>query len=164
MPSSHLILCRPFLLLPPIPPSIKVFYNESTLPMRWPNYWTFTLSISPSNEHSGLISFRMHLLDLLAVQGTLMSLLQHQFKSIISSALSFLYSPTFCLTSMISNTLSSRLLIHPSVLFSLLLISSSLFFISVFIFFIFGCYLYFLTLLLNTSSSALKNSILYQVL
>ena len=77
MPSSHLILCRPFLLLPPIPPSIKVFYNESTLPMRWPNYWTFTLSISPSNEHSGLISFRMHLLDLLAVQGTLKSLLQH---------------------------------------------------------------------------------------
>ena len=77
MPSHHLILCRLLLLLPPIPPSIKVFYNESTLPMRWPNYWTFTLSISPSSEHSGLISFRMHSLDLLAVQGTLKSLLQH---------------------------------------------------------------------------------------
>ena len=77
MPSSHLILCRPRLLLPPIPPSIRVFSNESTLRMRWPKYWSFSFSISPSNEHPGLISFRMDWLDLLAVQGTLKSLLQH---------------------------------------------------------------------------------------
>ena len=77
MPSSHLILCRPLLLLPPIPPSIRVFSNESTLCMRWPKYWSFSFSISPSKEHPGLISFRMDLLDLLAVQGTLKSLLQH---------------------------------------------------------------------------------------
>ena len=77
MPSSHLILCRPLFLLPPIPPSIRVFSNASTLHMRWPKYWGFSLSISPSNEHPGLISFRMDWLDLLAVQGTLKSLLQH---------------------------------------------------------------------------------------
>ena len=77
MPSSHLILCSPLLLLPPIPPSIRVFSNESTLRMRWPKYWSFSFSISPSNEHSGRISFRMDWLDLLAVQGTLKSLLQH---------------------------------------------------------------------------------------
>ena len=77
MPSSHLILCRPLLLLPPIPPSIRVFSNESTLLMRWPKYWRFSFNISPSNEHPGLISFRMDWLDLLAVQGTLKSLLQH---------------------------------------------------------------------------------------
>ena len=77
MPSSHLILCRPLLLLPPVAPSIRVFSNESTLHMRWPKYWSFSLSISPSNEHPGLISFRMDWLDLLAVQGTLKSLLQH---------------------------------------------------------------------------------------
>ena len=77
MPSSHLILCRPLLLLPPIPPSIRDFSNESTLRMRWPKYWSFSFSISPSNEHLGLISFRMDCLDLLAVQGTLKSLLQH---------------------------------------------------------------------------------------
>ena len=76
MPSSHLILC-PLLLLPPIPPSIRVFSNESTLRMRWPKYWSFSFSISPSNEHPGLISFRLDWLDLLAVQGTLKSLLQH---------------------------------------------------------------------------------------
>ena len=76
MPSSHLILCCPFLLLPPIPPSIRVFSNESTLHMRCPKYWSFSFSISPSNEHPGLISFRMDWLDLLAVQGTLKSLLQ----------------------------------------------------------------------------------------
>ena len=76
-PSSHLILCRPLLLLPPIPSSIRVFSNESTLHMRWPKYWSFSFSISPSNEHLGLISFRMDWLDLLAVQGTLKSLLQH---------------------------------------------------------------------------------------
>ena len=77
MPSSHLILCRPLLLLPPILPSIRVFPNESTLRMRWPKYWSFSFSISPSNEHPGLISFRMDWLDLLEVQGTLKSLLQH---------------------------------------------------------------------------------------
>ena len=77
MPSSHLILCRPLLLLPPIPPSIRVFSNESTLHMRWPKYWTFSFSISPSKKHLGLISFRMDWLDLLAVQGTRKSLLQH---------------------------------------------------------------------------------------
>ena len=77
MPSSHLILCRPLLLLPPIPSSIRVFSNESILRMRWPKYWSFSFSISPSSEHLGLISFRMDWLDLLAVQGTLKSLLQH---------------------------------------------------------------------------------------
>ena len=77
MPSSHLILCRPLLLLPPIPPSIRVFSNESTLHMRWPKYWRFSFNISSSKEHPGLISFRMDWLDLLAVQGTLKSLLQH---------------------------------------------------------------------------------------
>ena len=77
MPSSHLILCHPLLLLPPIPPSIRAFSNESTLCMRWPKYWSFGFSINPSNEHSGLIFFRMDWLDLLGVQGTLKSLLQH---------------------------------------------------------------------------------------
>ena len=76
-PSSHLILCSPLLLLPPIPPSIRVFSNESILRMRWPKYWSFSYSISPFNEHPGLISFRMDWLELLAVQGTLKSLLQH---------------------------------------------------------------------------------------
>ena len=88
MPSSHLILCRPLLLLPPIPPSIRVFSNESTLHMRWPKYWSF--SISPSNEHSGLISLRMDWLDLLAVQGTLKSLLQYH-----SSKASILWRSAF---------------------------------------------------------------------
>ena len=142
MPSSHLILCRPLLLLPSVFPSIRVFSNESALHIRWPKYWSFSLSISRSNEHAGLISSRMDWLDLLAVQGTLKSLLQHlhirwpkcwsfslsisrsnvhaglissrmdwmdllavqgtlksllqqeKFKSINSSALNFLYSPT----------------------------------------------------------------------
>ena len=77
MPSSHFILCHPLFLLPPIPPSIRVFSNESTLRMRWPKYWSFSFSIIPSKEHPGPISFRMDWLDLLAVQGTLKSLLQH---------------------------------------------------------------------------------------
>ena len=77
MPSNHLILCCPFLLLPPIPPSVRVFSNESTLRMRWPKYQSFSFNISTYNEHPGLISFRMNRLDLLAVQGTLKSLLQH---------------------------------------------------------------------------------------
>ena len=84
MPSSYLILCRPLLLLPPILPSIRVFSNESTLHMRWPEYWSFSFNISPSNEHPGLIFFRMDWLDLLAVQGTLKSLLQdHSSKASI---------------------------------------------------------------------------------
>ena len=94
MPSSHLILCHPLLLPPSIFPSIRIFSNESTLHIRWPQYWNFSFSISPSNEYSGLISFRMDWLNLLAVQGTLKSPLQQQFKRINSSALSFLYCPT----------------------------------------------------------------------
>ena len=90
MPSSHLIRCHPLLLLPPIPPSIRVFSNESTLCMRWPKYWSFSFSISPSNEHPGLISFRMDWLDLLAVQGTLKGLLQHH-----SSKASILWCSAF---------------------------------------------------------------------
>ena len=82
-PSSHLILCRPLLLLPPIPPSIRVFSNESTLHMRWPKYWSFSFNISPSKEIPGLISFRMDRLDLLAVQGTLKSLQHHSSKASI---------------------------------------------------------------------------------
>ena len=110
MPSSHLILCRPRLLLPPIPPSIRVFSNESTPRMRWPKCWSFSFSIIPSNEIPRLVSFRMDWLDLLADKGTLKSLLQHHSskasirgrgvkkkkskKSINSLALSFLHSPT----------------------------------------------------------------------
>ena len=95
VPSSHLILCRSHLLLPTIPPRIRVFSNESTLRMRWPKYWSFSFSIIPSKEHPGLITFRMDWLDILAVQGTPKSLLQHHSsKSINSSVLSFLHSPT----------------------------------------------------------------------
>ena len=92
MPSSHLILRCPLFLLPPIPPSIRVFSNESTLHMRWPKYWNFSFSISPSNEHPGLISFRIDWLDLLAVQGTLASLLQHRSSkaSILRRSASFI--------------------------------------------------------------------------
>ena len=89
MLSNHLILCRPLLLLPSILPTIKVFSNESVLPSRWPKYWSFSFSINPSDDHSGLISFRMDWLDLLAVQGTLEFSPTPQFKSINSSALSF---------------------------------------------------------------------------
>jgi len=89
-PSSHLILCRPLLFLPPIPPSMRVFSNESPLCMRWPKYWSFSLSISPSNEHPGPVSFRMDWLDLLAVQRTLKSLLQHH-----SSKASILWHSAF---------------------------------------------------------------------
>ena len=98
MPSSHLILCHPLLLLPPIPPSIRVFSNESTLRMRWPKYWRFSFSIIPSKEHPGLISFRMVWLDLLAVQGTLKRLLQHH-----SSKASILWCSAFFIV----------LLLHP---------------------------------------------------
>ena len=89
MPSNHLILCRPLLLLPPIPPSVRIF-SKSTLHIRWPKYWSFSFNISPSKEHPGLISFRMDWLDLLAVQGTLKSLLQHH-----SSKASILWHSTF---------------------------------------------------------------------
>ena len=93
MPSSHLILCRPLLFLPPIPPSIRVFSSESTLCLMWPKYWSFSFSISHSNEHTGLISFRMDWFDLLAVQGTLKSLLSpHSSKA--SILWRFLHSPT----------------------------------------------------------------------
>ena len=92
MPSNHLILCRPLLLLPPIFPSIRVFSDESALHIRWPKYWSFSFNISPSNEHSGLISFRMDWLDLLVVQGTLNSLLQHH-----SSKASILWRSAFFL-------------------------------------------------------------------
>ena len=91
MPSNHLILCCPLLLLPSIFPSIRVFSSELVLHIRWPKYWSFSFSISPSSEYSGLISFRIDWLDLLAVQGTLKSLLHHSSKV---SALNFLYSPT----------------------------------------------------------------------
>ena len=90
MPSSHLILCHPLFLMPPIPPSIRVFSNESTLHRRWPKYWSFSFSIIPSKEHPGLISLRMDWLDLLAVQGTLKSLLQHH-----SSKASILWHSAF---------------------------------------------------------------------
>ena len=94
MPSNHLILCHPLLLLPSIFPSIRVFSNELALRIRWPKYWSYSFNISPSNEQPGLISFRMDWLDLLAVQGTLKSSPMPQFKSINSLLLSFLYSPT----------------------------------------------------------------------
>ena len=95
MPSNHLILCCPLLLLPSIFSQIRVFSNESVLRIRWPKYWSFSFNISPSNEYSGLVSFRMDWLDLLAVHGTLKeSSPTPQFKSINSSALGFLYSPT----------------------------------------------------------------------
>ena len=92
IPSNHLILCHPLLLLPSIFPSIRVFSNESVLPIRWPKYWSFSFNISPSNEHSGLISYRMDWLDLLAVQGTLKSLLQYH-----SSKASILQHSAFCI-------------------------------------------------------------------
>ena len=100
VPSNHLILCHPLLLMPSVFPSIRVFSNESALRIRWTKYWSFSFNISPSNEHPGLI-FRMDWLDLLAVKGTQESSPTSQFKSISSSALSFLYSPT--LTSICDN-------------------------------------------------------------
>ena len=93
-PSNHLILCRPLLLLPSIFPSIRVFSTESVLHIRWPKYWHFSFSISPSSEYSGMIAFRMEWLDLLAVQGTLKSLLQHHSSKASVLQLSFLYDPS----------------------------------------------------------------------
>ena len=97
MPSNHFILCRPLLLLPSTYPSIRVFSNESALCIRWPKYWSFGFNISPSNEHPGLISFRMGWLDLLAVQGTLMSLLQHHSSkaSILQCSAFFIVQPSY---------------------------------------------------------------------
>ena len=118
MPSSHLILCRPLLILPPIPPSIRVFSNESTLLMRWTKYWSFSFSISPSNEHPGLISFRMDWLDFLTVQGTLKSLLQHHSsKASILQCSAFVGKVIYLLFNMLSRLVitflprSKRLLI-----------------------------------------------------
>ena len=110
MPSNHLIFCCP-LLLPSIFPSIRVFSSESVLHIRWPKYWSFSCSISPSNEYSGLISFRMDWLDLLAVQGTQESSPTPQFKSIDSLALSFLYSPTALFKEVYNLTCSFYLLL-----------------------------------------------------
>ena len=100
IPSSHLILCHPLFLLPTIPPSVRVFSNESTLHMRWPRYWSFSFRIIPSNEHPGLISFRMDWLDLLAVQGTLRSLLQHRSSKasrVFTSCFAYLSRPLLLL-------------------------------------------------------------------
>ena len=98
MPSNHLIICCLLLLLPPIFPSIRVFSNESAFHIRWPKYWSFSFNISPSNEHLGLISFRMDWLDLLEVQGTLKSLLQHHSSKASSSVLCFLNTPALTFT------------------------------------------------------------------
>ena len=125
MPSSHLILWHPLLLLPPIPPSIRVFSNESTLRMRWPKYWSFSFSISPSNEHPGLISFRMDWLDLLAVQGILKSLLQHhssktsilQCSAFFTVQLSYPYMTTGKTIALTRQTLVSKVM---SLLFNML--------------------------------------------
>ena len=95
MPSNHLILCHPLFLPPSIFPRIRIFSNESVLHIRWPKYWSLSFSISPSNEYSGLISFRINQLDLLAVLGIVKNFLQHQFESISSLVLSLLYGPTF---------------------------------------------------------------------
>ena len=125
MPSSHLILCSPLLLLPIIPPSIRVFSNESTLHMRWPKYWSFSFNISPSKEHPGLISFRMDWLDLFAVQGTLQSLLQHhsskpsilQRSAFFTVQLSYPYMTTGKTTALTSRTFVGKVM---SLLFNML--------------------------------------------
>ena len=111
MPSNHLILYHPLLLLPSILPSIRVFSNESTLHIRWPKYWSFSFNISPSNEHPGLISFRMDWLDLLAVQETLKSLLQHHTLSFTTHLYSVL---TLCYGFAAFHTLPKHLLLDPS--------------------------------------------------
>ena len=116
MPSSHLILFRPLLLLPPIPPSITVFCNESTLRMRWPKYWSFSFSISPSKEHPGLISFRMDWLDLLAVHGTLKSLLQHHSSKASIFQRSAFFTAGLVVLNSLNFGLSEKLLISPSIL------------------------------------------------
>ena len=125
MPSSHLILCRPLLLLPPIPPSIRVFSNESTLRMRWPKYWSFSFSIIPSKEIPGLLSFRMDWLDLLAVQGTLKTLLQHHSSkaSILQLSVFFMVQLSHpCMTSGKNIALTSQIFVGKtmSLLFNML--------------------------------------------
>ena len=130
MPHNHLILCHPLLLLPPIPPSIRVFSNESVLCIRWPKYWSFSLSISPSNEHPALISFRMYCLDLCAVQGTLKSLLQHHSSkaSILWCSAFFMVQFThssifiiiFIITGLLDNSLSALLQAHAAFTLGLL--------------------------------------------
>ena len=125
MSSSHLILYRPLLLLPPIPPSIRVFSNESTLRMRRPKYWSFSFSISPSNEHPGLVSFRMDCMDLLVVQGTCKSLLQHhsskasilQFSAFFTVQLSHPYRTTGKITALTRQTFVGKVI---SLLFKML--------------------------------------------
>ena len=124
MPSSHLILCHPLLLLPPIPPSIRVFSNESTLHMRWPKYWSFSFNISPSKEHPGLISFRMDWLDLLTVQGTLKSLIQHHSSKasiLFTVQLSHPYMITGKTIALIRRTFVGKVM---SLLFNMLLLLS----------------------------------------
>ena len=131
MPSTHLILCHPLLLLPPISPSIRVFSNESTLHMRWPKYWSFSLSINPSNEHPGLVSFRMDWLDLLAVQGTLKSLLQHhslkasilQHSAFFTVQLSHPYMTTGKTIALTGRTLVSKVMSLPFNMLSRLVIT-----------------------------------------
>ena len=117
MPSNHLILCHPLLLLPSILPSIRVFSNESVLPIKWPKYWRFSFSISPSNEYSGLISFRIDWLDLLAVQGTLKSLLHYH-----SSKASILWHSAFLMTTGKTMVLTRRTFVGKvmSLLFNML--------------------------------------------
>ena len=125
MPSNHLILCHPLLLPPSIFPSIRVFSNESALPIRWPKYWSFSFNISPSNEHPGLISFRMDWLDLLADQGTLKSLLQHhssnasilQHSALFTGQLSHPYVPTGKTIALTGRTFVSKVM---SLLFNML--------------------------------------------
>ena len=112
MPSGHFILCRPLLFLPSIPPSIRVFSNESTLHMRWPKYWSLSFSISPSNEHPGLISFRMDWLGLLAVQGTLKSLLQHRSSKTSTFRRSAFFCYPFTILFILSDHLSTLLVVH----------------------------------------------------
>ena len=123
MPSSHLILCRPLLLLPPIPPSIRVFSNESTLRMKWPKYWSFSFSIIPSKEIPGLISFRMDWLDFFAVQGTLKSLFQHRFllfqKPPCGQNMAILHSVIYCMCFVLCLIFKLMLIkIHNSLFFS----------------------------------------------
>ena len=125
MPSSHLILCRPLLLLPSIIPSIRIFFNKSALPIRWPKYWSFSFNISPFNEHPELISFRMDWLDLLSVQGTLKGLLQHhsskasilQHSAFFIVRLSYLYMTTGKTIALIRQTFVGKVM---SLLFNML--------------------------------------------
>ena len=129
IPSNHLILCCPLLLPPSIFPNVKVFSNQSVLPIRWPKYWSFSFSISPSNEHSGLISFRMDWLDLLAVQGTLENLLQHHSSkaSVLRLSACFKSNSHICISEVIDISPGNRdyslFFIQPGILHDVLCIS-----------------------------------------